>query len=109
MTSDSIVPCVLAVKHGAMVRSKVWKSGLLKQHTHLWATSTEDLACEMVKLQISRHNAKRRLKVLLKLSGCVLDDAAFNRMHGEATEEIAQTSLAITDLKTEIKRREFKV
>ena len=92
-----------------MVRSKVWKSGLLKQHPHLWATSTDDLACEMVKLQISRHKAKRRLKVLLKLSGCVLDDAAFNRMHGEATDEIAQTSHAIMDLKTEIKRRGVKL
>ena len=92
-----------------MVRSKVWKSGLLKQQPHLWATSTEDLACEMVKLQISRHKAKQRLKVLLKLSGCVLTDAAFNRMHGEATEEIAQTSLAITDLKTKIKRRGLKL
>ena len=63
----------------------------------------------MVKLQVSRHKAKRRLKVLLKLSGCVLDDAAFNRMHGEATDEIAQTSLAIMDLKTEIKRRGVKL
>ena len=62
----------------------------------------------LVKLQISRHKAKQRLKVLLKLSRCVLDDAAFNRMHGEASEEIAQTSLAITDLKTEIKRRGIK-
>ena len=43
--------------------------------------------------------------MLLKLSGCVFDDAAFNRMHGEATDEIAQTSLAIMDLKSEIKRR----
>ena len=59
----------------------------------------------MARLQISRHKAKRRLKVLLKLSGCVLTDEAFNRMHGESTEEIAETPLAITDLKTEIKRR----
>ena len=92
-----------------MVRSKVWKSGLLKQHPHLWATSTDDLACAMVKLQISRHKANRRLKVLLKLSGCVLDDAAFNRMHGEATDEIAQSNLAIMDLKSEIKRRGIKL
>ena len=92
-----------------MVRSKVWKAGLLKQQPHLWATSTDDLACEMVKLQIGRHKAKRRLKVLRKLSGCVLDDAAFNRMHGEATEEIEQASLAITDMKTEIKRRGIKL
>ena len=92
-----------------MVRSKVWKSGLLKQQPHLWATSTEDLACEMVKLQISRHKAKRRLKVLRKLSGCVLDDAAFNRMHGEATDEIAQSNLAIMNLKSEIKRRGVKL
>ena len=92
-----------------MVRSKVWKSGLLKQQPHLWATSTEDLACEMVKLQISRHKAKRRLKVLRKLSGCVLDDAAFNRMHGEATDEIAQSNLAIMNLKSEITRRGVKL
>ena len=92
-----------------MVRSKVWKSGLLKQQPHLWATSTEDLACEMVKLQISRHKANRRLKVLLKLSGCVLDDAAFNRMHGEATDEIAQSNLAIMNLKSEITRRGVKL
>ena len=88
-----------------MVRSKVWKSGLLKQQPHLWATSTDDLACKMVKLQISKHKDKRRLKVLRNLSGCVLDDAAFNRMHGDATDEIAQTSLAIMSLKSEIMRR----
>ena len=92
-----------------MVRSKVWKSGLLKPQPHLRATSTEDLACEMVKLQISRHKAKRRLKVLRKLTGCVLDDAAFNRMHGEATDEIAQSNLAIMNLKSEIKRRGVKL
>ena len=92
-----------------MVRSKVWEAGLLKQQPHLWATSTEDVACEMVKLQISRHKAKRRLKVLRKLSGCVLDDAAFNRMHGEATDEIAQSNLAIMNLKSEIKRRGVKL
>ena len=91
------------------MRGKVWKSGLLKPQTQLRAKSAEDLACELVKLQISRHKAKQRLKVLLKLSRCVLDDAAFNRMHGEATEEIAQTSLAITDLKAEIKRRGIKL
>ena len=91
------------------MRGKVWKSGLLKPQPQLRAKSAEDLARELVELQISRHKAKQRLKVLLKLSGCVLDDAAFNRMHGEATEEIAQTSLAITDLKTEIKRRGVKL
>ena len=91
------------------MRGKVWKSGLLKPQPQLRAKIAEDLVYELVKLQISRHKAKRRLKVLLKLSGCVLDDAAFNRMHGEATEEIAQTSLAITDLKSEIKRRGIKL
>ena len=91
------------------MRGKVWKSGLLKPQPQLRAKIAEDLVYELVKLQISRHKAKRRLKVLLKLSGCVLDDAAFNRMHGEATEEIAQTSLAITDLKAEIKRRGIKL
>ena len=88
-----------------MVRSKVWKSGLLKPQPQLRAKSAEGLACELVKLQISRRKANQRLKVLLKLSGCVLDDATFNRMHGEATGEITETSLAITDLKSEIKRR----
>ena len=63
----------------------------------------------MVKLQINYDKSRQRLNALLKLSGCVLDDAAFNRMHGEATEEIAQTSLAITDLKSEIKRRGIKL
>ena len=94
-----------------MVRSKVWKAGLFLKPTqpHLRGKSTEDLACEMVKLQISRHKAKRRLKVLRKLSGCVLDDAAFNRMHGEATDEIAQSNLAIMNLKSEIKRRGVKL
>ena len=94
-----------------MARSKAWKAGLFLKPTqpHLRGKSTEDLACELVKLRISRHKAKQRLKVLLKLCGCVLEDAAFNRMHGEATEEIAQTSLAITDLKSEIKRRGIKL
>ena len=91
------------------MRGKVWKSGLLKPQPQLRAKSAEDLARELVELQISRRKAKQRLKVLLKLSGCVLTDDAFNRMHGEATEEIAQTSLAITDLKTEIKRRGVKL
>ena len=81
----------------------------MKPQPQLRAKSAEDLACELVKLQISRHKAKQRLKVLLKLSGCVLTDDAFNRMHGEATDEIAQTSLAITDLKPEIKRRGIKL
>ena len=92
-----------------MVRGKIWKSGLLKPQPQLRAKIAEDLVYELVKLQISRHKAKRRLKVLLKLSGCVLDDAAFNRMHGEATEEIAQMSFAITDLEGEIKRRGIKL
>ena len=92
-----------------MAQRKVWKASLLKPHPHLRATSTEDLACEMVKLQIRKHKAKQRLKVLLTLSGCVLTDAAFNRMHGEATGDIAQTSLAIKDLKSEIKRRGIKL
>ena len=91
------------------MRGKVWKSGLLKPQPQLRPKSAEDLACELVKLQISRHKAKQRLRLLLKLSRCVLDDAGFNRMHGEATEEIAQTSLAITDFKAEIKRRGIKL
>ena len=92
-----------------MVRSKVWKAGLLKPHPHLRGKSTEDLACELVKLQISRHKAKQRLRLLLNLSVCVLTDDAFNRMHDEANEDIAQISFAITDLETEIKRRGIKL
>ena len=82
---------------------------MLKPQPQLRAKSAEDLARELVELQIGRHKAKRRLKVLRKLSGCVLDDAAFNRMHGEATDEIAQSNLAIMNLKSEIKRRGVKL
>ena len=82
---------------------------MLKPQPQLRAKIAEDLVYELVKLQISRHKAKRRLKVLRKLSGCVLDDAAFNRMHGEATDEIAQSNLAIMNLKSEITRRGVKL
>ena len=93
-----------------MVRSKLWKGGLLTPtQRHLRAQSTEELACELVNLLRRTQKSKQRLKLLLKLSVGLLADVDFNRMHGEATEEIAQTSLAITDLKTEIRRRGFKL
>ena len=93
-----------------MVRSKTWKSRWVEpSQPHLRAKSTEELACELVNLIRRKQKAKHRLKLLLKLSGCVITDDAFNRMHGEATEEIAQASLAITDMKTEIKRRGIKL
>ena len=87
------MPSILAANLGAMVRSKVWKAGLFVKPTqpHLRAESTEDLACDMVKLQIRKHKAKQRLKLLLKLPvGLAYED--FNRMHSEATAEIAQES-----------------
>ena len=82
-----------------MVRSRVWKAGVLKQ-----TKSTEDLVYELTALQIRKHKASRRQRLLLKLSAS-LAAADFNRMHGEVTQEIAQTSRAITDLKLEIERR----
>ena len=88
-----------------MVRRKLWKGGLLKTaQPHLRAKSNEDLAGDLVNLVSRMHKAKQRLKLLLKLS-VGLADTDFNRMHGEATDEIPQASRAITDLKTEIKRR----
>ena len=92
-----------------MVRRKLWKGGLLKTaQPHLRAKSTEELACELVNLLRRKHKAKQRLKLLLKLS-VGLADADFNRMQSEATDEIAQATRAITDLKTAIKRRGFNL
>ena len=82
-----------------MVRSRVWKAGVLKQ-----TKSTEDLVHELTALQIRKHKASRRQRLLLKLSAS-LAALDFNRMHGEVTAEIAQISVAITDLKLELKRR----
>ena len=93
-----------------MVHSKVWKARLPKpSQPYLQAISTEEIACELVNLIRRKQKAKHRLKLLLKLSGCVITDAAFNRMHGEATDEIAQSNLAIMNLKSEIKRRGVKL
>ena len=93
-----------------MVRSKRWKCGLLTPtQRHLRAKSTEELACELVNLTRRKQKAKARLKLLLKHSVGLLADADFNRMHSEATDEIAQASRAITDLKTELKRRGIKL
>ena len=93
-----------------MVQSKVWKARLPKpSQPYLQAISTEELACELVNLIRRKQKAKHRLKLLLKLSGCVITGAAFNRMHGEATDEIAQSNLAIMNLKSEIKRRGVKL
>ena len=93
-----------------MVRSKLWKGGLLTPtQRHIRAKSTEELACELVNLTRRKQKAKARLKLLLKHSVGLLADADFNRMHSEATDEIAQASRAITDLKTELKRRGIKL
>ena len=92
-----------------MVRTKQWKCGSLKAaQPHLRAKSTEELACELVNLLRRKHKAKQRLKLVLKLS-VGLADADFNRMQSEATDEIAQATRAITDLKTELKRRGIKL
>ena len=85
-----------------MVRSRVWKSGVLKPH--LKTKSTEDLVAELTTLQIRRHKAKRRHLLLLKLA-TGLTALDFHRMQEEVTAEVAQISVAITDLKLEIKRR----
>ena len=93
-----------------MVRTKLWKGGLLTPtQRHLRAKSTEELACELVTLLRRKQKAKQRLKLLLKLSVGLLADVDFNRMHGEATDEIAQATRAIMDLKTTIKRRGFNL
>ncbi len=93
-----------------MVRSKLWKGGLLQTaRPHLQAKSTEELACEAVNLLRRKQKAKQRLKLLLKLPVGLLADADFNRMQSEANDEIAQASRAIKDLKTEIKRRGFNL
>ena len=93
-----------------MVRSKLWKGGLLTPtQRHLRAKSTEELACELVTLLRRKQKAKQRLMLLLKLSVGLLADVDFNRMQGEATDEIAQATRAITDLKTAIKRRGFNL
>ena len=93
-----------------MVRTKLRKADLLLKpaQPHLRAESAEDLACEMVKLQIRKHKAKQRLKLLLKLSVGTAH-ADFNRMHSEATAEIAHECQAISDMKAELKRRGIKL
>ena len=89
-----------------MARTKLWKGGLLTPtQRHLRAKSTEELACELVTLLRRKQKAKQRLMLLLKLSAGLLADVDFNRMHGEATDEIAQATRAITDMKAELKRR----
>ena len=93
-----------------MVRSKRWKGGLLTPtQRHFLAKSSEELACELVTLLRRKQKAKQRLKLLLKHSVGLLADADFKRMQSEATDEIAQATRAITDLKTAIKRRGTKL
>ena len=89
-----------------MVRTKLWKGGLLTPtQWHLRAKSTEELACELVNLTRRKQKTKARLKLLLKHSVGALADADFYRMESEATDDIATTTQAITDLKTVMKRR----
>ena len=89
-----------------LLRSKLWNGGLLTPtQRHLRAKSTEELACELVNLTRRKQKAKARLKLLLKHSAGAFADADFNRMESEATDGIAKATQAITDLKTEMKRR----
>ena len=90
-----------------MVRSNVWKSGLFLKpaQPHLRAKSTEELACELVNMLTRKQKAKQQLGMLLKLSVGLLADEDFIRMESEATDGIAKATRAITDLKTEMKRR----
>ena len=93
-----------------MVRTKLWRGGLLTPtQRHIRAKSTEELAFELVTLTRRKQKAKARLKLLLKHSVGLLADADFKRMQSEATDEVAQATRAITDLKTEIKRRGIKL
>ena len=89
-----------------MARNKAWKSRWVKpSEPHLHPKSTEELACELVNLLKRKNEANQRLKLLLKHSVGALADEDFIRMESEATGCIAKTSRAITDLKTELKRR----
>ena len=89
-----------------MVRSKAWKSRWVKpSQPHLRAKSTEELACELVNLLKRKHEAKQRLKLLLKHSVGALADADFYRMESEAIDGVAKVSQAVTDTKMEMKRR----
>ena len=88
-----------------MVRSRLWKVGLLEPSQPHRAKSTEELACELVNLTRRKQKAKARLKLLLKHSVGLIADADFNRMHNEVTDEIAKATQAIADVKTELKRR----
>ena len=93
-----------------MARSKAWTSRWVKpSQPYLQAISTEELACELVNLLKRKHEAKRRLKLLLKQSVGALADADFYRMESEATDGIAKVSQAVTDTKTEMERRGIHV
>ena len=96
----------MPVAFRGMARNKTWKSRWVKpSEPHLRAKSTEELACELVNLIRRKQKAKHRLKLLLKHSVGVLAEADFYRMEREATDDIAKVSQAITDIKTEMKRR----
>ena len=92
-----------------MVRSRVWKCGLLKPRPHLRAISAEDLARELVKLLIRKHKMGRRLKLLRKLNGAVLTEADFNRLEREASDDVAEALVLIKALKQEMQRRGIKL
>ena len=92
-----------------MVRSRVWKFGLLKPQPHLRAKSAEDLACELVKLLIRKHKMGRRQKLLRKLNGAVLTEADFNRLEREASDDVAEALVLIKALKQEMQRRGIKL
>ena len=71
-----------------MVRSKLWKGGLLTPtQRHIRAQSTEELACELVNLTRRKQKAKARLKLLLKHSVGLLADALYELGKVEEAEK----------------------
>ena len=92
-----------------MVRSRVWKCGLLKPQPHLRAKSAEDISRELVKLLIRKHKMGRRQKLLRKLSGAVLTESDFNRLEREASDDVAEALVLIKALKQEMQRRGIKL
>ena len=92
-----------------MVRSRVWKFGLLKPQPHRQAKSAEDLARELVQLLIRKHKTGRRQQLLWKLNGDVLTEADFNRLEREASDDVAEALVLIKALKQEMQRRGIKL
>ena len=92
-----------------MVRSRVWKFGLLKPQPPHRAKSAEDLTRELVKLLIRKHKMGRHQKLLRKLNGAVLAESDFNRLEREASDDVAEALVLIKALKQEMQRRGIKL